>query len=63
MKQKLIELVSNDELILHKIGLLLGSVVGIVIGGVVSKRADDFETLTTHDIINLEEAPNGPEEN
>lgn len=61
MNEKLNELISNDELLLHKIGLVLGSIVGILIGTIISKRADDFEMISTHEIIEPEEPTDGPE--
>ena len=33
----------KDELFFHKIGLILGTVAGLLIGLVVSDRADQFE--------------------
>lgn len=62
MYEKLTELINNDELLLHKIGLALGSIVGIFIGTVVSKRADDFEMVSTHEIVEGEEILDGPQE-
>ena len=35
--------VKKDELFFHKIGLLLGTIGGLLIGFVVSDRADRFE--------------------
>ena len=61
MIEKLIELVENDELLLHKIGLTLGSIIGILIGTVVSKRADDFEAVPTYEIVEPEEILDGPQ--
>ena len=62
MIEKLTELVNNDELLLHKIGLAIGTVVGILIGAIVTKRADDFEILPTHEIVEPEEISDGPQE-
>ena len=39
----MIEKFKNDPLFFHKIGLLLGTVSGLLIGLVVSDRADQFE--------------------
>lgn len=58
---KINKLFENDELLTHKIGLLVGTLSGIFLGLVVSKRADDFESLPPHEII--QENPDGPQEN
>jgi hypothetical protein len=63
MISKLNQLIKNDELLLHKIGLVVGTMVGILIGGVITKRADEFEALPDYEIIDPEEATNGQEEN
>lgn len=48
----------KDGLFFHKIGLLLGTITGLLIGFVVSDRADQFEI----EEIKEEEAPiDGPE--
>ena len=47
----------KDGLFFHKIGLLLGTITGLLIGFVVSDRADQFEI----EEIKEEEAPiDGP---
>lgn len=48
----------KDGLFFHKIGLILGTTLGLLIGLVVSDRADQFEI----EEITEEEAPiDGPE--
>lgn len=63
MLEKLNDLIGNDELLLHKAGLALGSLVGIFLGAVISKRADDFEQPNIYDVVTPEEVPSGPAEN
>jgi hypothetical protein len=46
----------NDELFFHKIGLVGGAIVGIIIGFVVSDQADNYV-----EIIEEETPVNGPE--
>ncbi|MCK4787426.1 MAG: hypothetical protein KAV87_26950 [Desulfobacteraceae bacterium] len=56
MFEKLTELAKKDPLLFHKLGLMLGGIFGIVIGLVVSDRADQYEV---EEII--EEVVNGTE--
>lgn len=58
---KLKELIAKDELLLQKLGLLLGSIFGLLVGGVVTKRADEFENLPLHEILEREEKEDGSE--
>lgn len=37
--------IENDELFFHKAGLILGTVFGLLVGFVISDRADQFEDL------------------
>ena len=55
MFEKLKVLAEKDPLLFHKVGIVLGSAVGLVLGLVVSDRADQY------DVEMLEEAPNGTE--
>lgn len=43
MIEKLKELVEKDELLPHKLGLSLGSLIGLVLGMIISDRADEVE--------------------
>lgn len=38
----MIEKLKKDELIFHKAGLIIGALAGIVIGFIVSDRADNY---------------------
>jgi hypothetical protein len=40
MKQRLFDLMKRDQLILHKIGLIVGAVLGFVGGLIISERAN-----------------------
>ena len=51
----MIEKLKNDELIFHKAGLVIGAIAGVVIGFIVSDRADNYVTIIE------EETPDGPE--
>ena len=42
LKEKIQTMVDKDPLILHKIGLTVGTIIGVAIGLVVSDRADFF---------------------
>lgn len=54
----MLEKFEKDGLFFHKVGLLLGTVAGLLIGFVVSDRADQFVI----EEIKEEEAPiDGPE--
>jgi len=59
---KLNEFIKNDELLFHKVGLLVGAIMGVLIGGVVSKRADDFELIINQEQEKEEEVLDGPKE-
>ena len=52
----MIEKLKNDELIFHKVGLVIGAVAGVVIGFIVSDRADSYV-----EIIEEETPTDGPE--
>lgn len=39
--------IKEDDLFFHKVGLLLGAVAGLLVGLVVSDRADQFEIEET----------------
>ncbi len=52
----MIEKLKNDELIFQKAGLIIGTLAGIVIGFIVSDRADNYVTVVE------EENPDGQEE-
>ena len=52
----MIEKLKNDELIFHKIGLIGGAIVGVIIGFIVSDQADNYV-----EIIEEETPVNGPE--
>lgn len=54
--EKLTELGKKDPLLFHKLGLTLGSIFGIVVGLVVSDRADQYEVEEL-----VEEVINGAE--
>jgi hypothetical protein len=56
MLEKLTELAKNDPLLFHKLGLALGGIFGLVLGLVVSDRADQYEVEEL-----VEEAVNGAE--
>ncbi len=43
MLEKLTELAEKDPLLFHKLGLTLGGLFGLVLGLVVSDRADQYE--------------------
>lgn len=43
MLEKLTELAEKDPLLFHKLGLTLGGIFGLVLGLVVSDRADQYE--------------------
>lgn len=53
--EKLKALTEKDPLLFHKLGIVLGGVVGLVLGLVVSDQADQY------DVEIIEEAPNGTE--
>ena len=55
MLEKLTELAEKDPLLFHKLGIALGSVLGFLLGLVVSDQADQY------DIKIIEEVPNGTE--
>jgi len=46
------EKLKNDELIFHKAGLVIGALAGVVIGFIVSDRADNYVEIIE------EETPN-----
>jgi len=52
----MLEKLKNDELIFQKAGLVIGAIAGILIGFVVSERADNYV-----EIIEEEIPTNGPE--
>ncbi len=56
MFEKLTGLAEKDPLLFHKLGLTLGGILGLVVGLVVSDRADQYEV---EEIV--EEAVNGTE--
>lgn len=55
MIEKLTELAKKDPLLFHKLGVGLGSAVGLFLGLVVSDQADQY------DVEIIEETPNGTE--
>lgn len=55
MLEKLTKLAEKDPLLFHKLGIALGSAVGLVLGLVVSDQADQY------DVEIIEEVPNGTE--
>lgn len=59
MLKQLSELVRKDELILHKAGLFVGSIFGIMIGLIVSERADAFENNELSALLQQEETLDG----
>lgn len=56
MFEKLIELAKEDELIFHKLGLGIGAALGLLIGMIISAKADEYEVEI------IEEAPDGETE-
>lgn len=56
----MLEKFEKDSLFFHKVGLIFGTIFGLLIGFVVSDRADQFEV----EEINVEEVlTDGPEKN
>ena len=49
LKDKLYNVMNRDELILHKAGLVLGTVLGIVAGLFISERAAQFQEVIEED--------------
>ena len=45
MKKKLYKIMNRDELILHKVGLVFGVVLGIVGGLFISERATMYQEI------------------
>lgn len=43
MFEKLTKLAEKDPLLFHKLGLVLGGIFGIVVGLIVSDKADQYE--------------------
>jgi hypothetical protein len=58
MFEKLTNLTEKDPLLFHKIGLALGGIFGLLVGLVVSDRADQYEVEEV-----MEEVVDGAEEN
>ena len=56
MIEKIKELGNNDPLLPHKVGIVAGTVIGIVLGLIVSDKADQYEVQI------IEEEPNGETE-
>jgi len=51
MLEKIKELGKKDELIFHKIGMIAGGVLGILLGLVISEKADQYEIEELEEII------------
>jgi len=47
----MLEKIKNDELIFQKAGLVIGTIVGLVLGFVVSDRADQLESIKEEVIV------------
>lgn len=47
----MLEKLKQDELIFHKAGLIIGAVVGVLLGLVVSDRADRYEIPVEEEAI------------
>ena len=45
MLKKIRDYVTNDELFIYQVGAVLGAIFGILIGLIVSDRADAYEIL------------------
>jgi len=45
LKYKLYKIMDRDELILHKVGLILGAVVGVFGGLLISDKAAQFQEV------------------
>jgi len=45
LKQKIYNIMARDELILHKVGLIFGTVLGVVTGLFISDRALQFQEI------------------
>jgi hypothetical protein len=45
LKQKIYNIVARDELVLHKVGLIFGAVLGVVAGLFISDRALQFQEI------------------
>lgn len=54
MKQKLYNLIDRDELILQKLGFLLGALLGVVGGMFVSERADSYIPIEEEETVDGE---------
>ena len=45
LKEKLYKIIDRDELILHKLGLVLGTILGAVIGLFISDKASQYQEI------------------
>lgn len=53
--KKLESIFNSDQMLLQKIGLVMGAVAGLLIGMVVSERADEFEATQQYILEEMEE--------
>lgn len=51
---------SEDPLFYHKVGLLSGAVVGLLVGLYISGKAEDYDMSVLEEVM---EVGDGPEEN
>ena len=49
--EKLKELGNKDPLIFHKVGLGAGAILGVLLGMIISEKADDFEVEIIEEVI------------
>lgn len=52
--ERLKDILNNDNLLLQKVGLVLGALGGLLVGMVISKKADDFDYIPSHEIMEEE---------
>jgi len=53
LKQYLVDVIENDELLIHKLGGLIGAIFGLIIGMIISDKADQFDSY----ILEVEDGP------